>query len=100
MKGLVWFLAGVGVAAALARFASWRYVRVQERTVDLNSGDRQQFLGLGLNEAAVDRILDNRPYRSRMDLLSRFVVSDSVYREIKDRLSVNEQAAHRAVGIA
>lgn len=100
MKGLVWFLAGVGAAAAIAQLAKWRYVRVAGQALDLNSAEHDQFRSLGLDAESAERIVENRPYRNKLDLLNRFVVSDAVYREIKDRIFVEERAAHSAYGVA
>jgi hypothetical protein len=100
MKGLVWFLAGLGAAVALGQLVHWRYARVSQLGLDLNAADRSQLLGLGLDDDSADRVIDNRPYRSKLDLLSRFVVPDDVYREIKDRVFVDDTSAHRAVGVA
>jgi hypothetical protein len=100
MKGLVWFLAGIGTAAAIAQLAKWRYVRQSEAALDLNTADREQLCQLVGDDALADSILENRPYRSKLDLVSRFVVPDQVYREIKYRIYVEDQAAHQAIGIA
>jgi DNA uptake protein ComE-like DNA-binding protein len=60
---------------------------------------------LDLNEASVDdlraveglgdyadRILDERPFRTKIDLLERMIVPDEVYNEIKDRIVVRHAA--------
>jgi hypothetical protein len=100
MKAWVWFLAGLGAAAVVGQLARWRYVSVPELGLDLNVANREQLARLGLDGDSVDRIIENRPYRSKLDLLSRFVVPDGVYREIKGRIFVDDRAAHRAVGTA
>ena|ERR1700758_3327225 len=104
MKTLVWFLAGIGAAAALAQFATWRRARpaTQAQTgLDLNGCSRDELLRVpGINEDLAERILDNRPYRSKFDLLTRMIVPESVYAELRSRVYVDSTTAHRAVDIA
>lgn len=104
MKTLVWFLAGIGAAAALAQFASWRRQRpaTQEQTgLDLNSCSREALLQVpGMDGDMAERILDNRPYRSKFDLLNRLVVPERVYSELRSRVYVDSAAAHRAIQVA
>jgi DNA uptake protein ComE-like DNA-binding protein len=104
MKTMAWFLAGIASAAALAQFASWRRTRptTQAQTgLDLNNCSREELLDLpGINDDLAERILDNRPYRSKFDLLNRLIVPDSVYSELRSRVYVEAKAARQAVQIA
>ena len=101
MKGLLSFLAGIGAAAAIAQLARWRQVSVVEQVaLDLNTADNEQLRSLTGDDLLVERIVENRPYRSKLDLLSRFVVPDQVYRQIKNRVCVDERAAHQPVEVA
>lgn len=101
MKSVFWFFAGLGAAAALAQFASWRRARIAEQALDLNTISRESLLELpGIDDDLAERILDNRPYRSKFDLLNRLVVPDTVYRQIKNRIFVDDQAAHQAIRTA
>ncbi len=104
MKTLVWFMAGIGAAAALAQFASWRRAgpATQVQTgLDLNRCSREDLLQMpGIDGDLAERILDNRPYRSKFDLLNRLIVPESVYNELRSRVSVDPEAARRSVQIA
>jgi hypothetical protein len=42
-----------------------------ENLLDLNTTSPSEFLRLGLDGETSERIVDNRPYRNKMDLLSR-----------------------------
>src|ERR1700730_9514426 len=42
-----------------------------ENLLDLNTASHDDFLKLGVNGEMSDRILDSRPYRNKLDLLSR-----------------------------
>ena len=41
---------------------------------------------LGLDAETADRIVEHRPYPSRIDLLGRMVVPNEVYEMIKDKI--------------
>lgn len=56
--------------------------------LDLNQAHPEQLLQLGLNSESVDRLIENRPYRNKLELLSRIIVTEDVYDSIKDRISV------------
>jgi hypothetical protein len=104
MKNLVWFLAGVGAAAALAQFASWRRTlptTQEQHGLDLNNCNREELLQLpGIKSDTAERILDNRPYRSKFDLLSRLIVSEAVFIQLRSRVYVDPGAARQSVQIA
>jgi DNA uptake protein ComE-like DNA-binding protein len=103
MKNLVWFLAGIGSAAALAQLASWRRRPTQAAAtgLDLNNCSREELLRLpGVRDDVAERILDNRPYRSKFDLLNRLIVTESVYSQLRSRVYVDPAAARQSVQIA
>jgi len=104
MKSLVWFLAGIGAASALAQFASWRRARPAAQAqagLDLNVCTREELLSvLGINDELAERILDNRPYRSKFDLLNRLVISETVFSRVRSKVYVEPTAARQAVQIA
>lgn len=67
--------------------------------VDLNEGSREDLQRLGISDSAMlDRLIENRPYRNKMDLLARMVVPEDVYNRIKDHLDVHN--ANEGVKIA
>jgi len=43
---------------------------------------------LGLDTESVNRLIENRPYRNKGELLSRMVVPQEVYAAIKDKIAV------------
>ena len=61
-----------------------------EHLLDLNSVTADQLMGLGLSGESTERLIENRPYRSKLDLVSRMIVSQGEYAGIKDRVSVAE----------
>ena len=60
-------------------------------TLDLNQASREELQGLGLADY-YDRIIDERPFHNKIDLLERMIVPDDLYREIKDRITVRHAA--------
>jgi hypothetical protein len=66
--------------------------------IDLNSANADQLTGLGLSAETKDRLIENRPYRSKLELLSRMILSHDDYAAIKDRVSIAE--ANESVKIA
>ena len=58
--------------------------------MDLNVSEATELLNLGLEQASVDRLIENRPYRSKLELVSRMVLSEGEYAGIRDRVAVAE----------
>ncbi len=59
-----------------------------EHLLDLNSASLDDLLRLGLDPAVGEQILENRPYRNKLDLLSRMVISEQVYNAIKQQVGI------------
>lgn len=81
--------AGVFAASWLARLQrrgaagqSWR-----GRLININKASQQELMTvLGLDADTAERIVEHRPYPSKLDLLGRMVVPEDVYVGIKDRI--------------
>lgn len=58
--------------------------------IDLNLADAAELLNLGLEQNSVDRLIENRPYRSKLELVSRMVLAEGEYASIRDRIAVAE----------
>jgi hypothetical protein len=58
--------------------------------VDLNDAGRGKLEELNLNPDSLERIIENRPYRSKLELVSRMVLSEAEYETIKDKIGVAE----------
>jgi hypothetical protein len=61
-----------------------------ENLLDLNTASHNDFLQLGLDSDMSDRITENRPYRNKLDLLSRMVIPEPAYNIIRSRVGVAE----------
>ena len=91
------FLFGLGSAFAVAfvfgafksrrrHVAGWR-----EPLVDINSATREQLMSLGIVDSfTLERLEESRPYRNKLELVSRMVVTDDVYERIKRDIVVRK----------
>jgi competence protein ComEA len=55
--------------------------------IDLNTATPQQLKGLpGMGDAYVQRIVDGRPYTAKNQLVTRGIVPQAAYEQIKDQI--------------
>jgi hypothetical protein len=102
MKNRVALVVG---ATLLAWEAVWLFRRLQRQysvrqvdfeaappstEVDLNEASPEDLMQLGLNSETVNRLIENRPYRNKLELLSRIVLTEGVYDSIKEQISVSD----------
>lgn len=90
-KSLLAFISGLGVSL-LAAYAS-RGISRQRREqglhlLDLNRCSIRELRGLGLEDETVERIVESRPYRSKLELVSRVMLPNDVYATVKNRVNV------------
>ena len=87
------FLSFLGAVGAGIFVAAW-LASLQRRGIaglggrfKINEASRDEIIRvLGLDGDTADRIIEHRPYPTRLDLLGRMVVPDEIYRSIKDRI--------------
>jgi hypothetical protein len=63
---------------------------VSQHLIDLNGASVEQLSELGISAESLGRLLENRPYRNKLELVSRMVLSQDEYSTIKDKVSVAE----------
>lgn len=56
--------------------------------IDLNSASEDQLRGAGIEDQYIERILEHRPYRNKLDLVSQMVLPGDVYERIKHSVRV------------
>jgi DNA uptake protein ComE-like DNA-binding protein len=94
---LLSFLGAIGLgifAASWLASLQRRGIAVQGEQTELNgtglnineATEQEIMLVLGLDAETAERIVEHRPYPSRIDLLGRMVISNEVYSAIKDRI--------------
>lgn len=57
-------------------------------TVDINQCSREELRDLGVPDEMMDRVVEGRPYRNKMDLLTRMVVPQDVYDAMKEHIDI------------
>lgn len=66
--------------------------------VDLNQCSPEQLRAIGIDEITAERIIESRPYRSKLELVSRVMLTPDVYGTIKRRVFVS--GSNEAVKVA
>jgi competence protein ComEA len=62
-----------------------------KRSIDLNKGSKDDLESLpGINSARAERIIAERPYASARQLVTRHVLSEDEYAQVRDRVTVNQ----------
>ena len=94
MKHVAVFLAGVGlslvIALGLRRSRAPQAVHgIRRPGVDLNECSIDQLTLLGLDGEVAGRIIENRPYRNKLELVSRVMLPNEVYASIRRRVYVS-----------
>jgi hypothetical protein len=99
---VVALIAGLAAAGftALRSKNKTRISRISTTTLDLNTASTENLTALGLDAEAVDRIVDNRPYRRKLELLERFILAKPDYDLIRQRISTDRSHANDGVRVA
>jgi hypothetical protein len=99
---VVALIAGLAAAGftALRSKNRTRISRTSPTTIDLNTASTENLTGLGLDQDAVDRIVENRPYRRKLELLERFILAKPDYDLIRQRISTDRSHANDSVRVA
>ena len=112
-KATIFFLTGIGVGITVAayfvisKFEQRRRIAnlhvttqdlgykdlsreelVSNHLTDLNVAGIEQLKELGLDADSAARLIENRPYRSKLELVSRMVLPQELYAAIKNRIAI------------
>ncbi len=60
----------------------------EENLTDLNEAAVSELAQLGLDEEMAGRVVENRPFRNKLELLSRRVIPEQFYEIIKNKVAV------------
>jgi DNA uptake protein ComE-like DNA-binding protein len=82
-------LSFLGAVGAGVFGAAWLARRLRGGAViNINQASAEELVrSLGLDAEIADRIVEHRPYPSKIDLLGRMVVPEQIYKTIKNRIS-------------
>jgi competence protein ComEA len=62
--------------------------------LDVNTATKDQLQSLaGIGEAYSQKIIDNRPYKTKRDLVTKKVIPQATYDKIKDQIVAHQTAA-------
>ena len=83
---------GLGMGALVVKLARTArhgaFPRQKSEFTDLNHAGRTELEKLDLNALAVDRIIENRPYRNKLELISRMIIPNDMYSKIRHRIGI------------
>jgi len=75
-------------ARAAAKGVKEGWARGEHAPLDLNSASEAELTQLpGITENAARRIIHNRPYRDKQDLITRGIISRSSYEKVQDQIT-------------
>jgi hypothetical protein len=69
-----------------------RSPRWQNSFTDINSAGADELQKLGIDSIAAERIVENRPYRNKLELVSRMVIPEKLYGSIRHQIGVRDTA--------
>ena len=93
MKSIFYFLAAAGAGLFAASYISKSRRDSGADLLDINSATERQLSRLpGLESQLIDRILENRPYLTKIDLVGRRIIPDEAYARIKRSITVAHAA--------
>jgi DNA uptake protein ComE-like DNA-binding protein len=62
--------------------------------IDINSATKQELMALpGIGDAYSQKIIDNRPYRGKNDLVRKNIVPQATYDKIADKIIAKQNTA-------
>lgn len=91
---------GLGMGALLVKLAQTvghrPFSSRESEFTDLNRAERAELERLDLAPVAIDRIMENRPYRNKLELISRMVIPNALYSRIRHRIGVGRAGTYAA----
>lgn len=96
--GLTLVLQFAGAVWAQGKKAAPAAPTQKSELIDVNSATKEQLMTLqGVGDVTAQKIIDNRPYRAKNQLVDKKIVSQSVYDKISSQI-IAKQSATAAPG--
>jgi competence protein ComEA len=65
--------------------------------VDINSASKQDLMQLpGIGDALSQKIIDNRPYRAKNELVQKKIIPQATYEKISDKIIAKQNSANKS----
>ncbi|MBV9182058.1 MAG: hypothetical protein JO356_12175 [Acidobacteria bacterium] len=61
---------------------------LSQHLTDINEADSVQLKELGLDQQSLERLIENRPYRNKLELVSRMILTEDTYARLKEKIAV------------
>jgi len=89
MKVLTWLGAlGLGIFTGAWLYRHRQGKSAGEEFLNINEATQEEIVViLGLDSVMAERIVEHRPYPSKIDLLGRMVVPEDIYNSIRHRIT-------------
>ena len=80
--------------------ATERPARPAAERLDINTATKDQLKELpGIGDAYSQKIIDNRPYRTKLDLVHKKIIPQSTYDKIKDLIIAKQPKTNKAMTV-
>jgi competence protein ComEA len=92
VKRLIALIAALVLVGSLAA-APEAYSQAKSALVDINTASADELKALpGIGEAYSKKIIDNRPYQRKDQLVSRKIIPEPTYKGIKDQIIAKQHS--------
>ena len=74
------------VALALACTSVYAQTKAAMKPLDINTASEADIVAVGIDKTAAKKIVENRPYRNKTELVSKMLLTRDQYEKVKDAI--------------